>query len=92
MVKGVKLNPREVKRFINNIILAKSVFDKPTDELIVVQALSFHHDWNNFLDIITLDGKREGVLNDYKKITQDQVLKENLNTIWNETSLMRITI
>ena len=81
MVKGVKLNPREVKRFINNIILAKSVFDKPTDELIVAQALSFHHDWNKFFDLITPDETRARLLNDYKNLKQDSNFNLDLNKI-----------
>jgi hypothetical protein len=84
MVKGVKPNPREVKRFINNIILAKSVFDKPTDELIVVQALSFHQDWNKFLDLITPDELRGKLLNEYKNLKQDKDVNAELSKIRTE--------
>jgi hypothetical protein len=84
MVKGVKLNPREVKRFINNIILTKSVFDKPTDELIVVQALSFHRDWDKFLDLITPDEIRVKLLTDYKNLNQDGALSADLRNIQTE--------
>jgi hypothetical protein len=52
LVKAVELNPREVKRFINNVVLAKAVFDKPVDELIVVQALNFRRDWKRFFELI----------------------------------------
>jgi hypothetical protein len=45
IVKAVESNPRQVKRFINNIILAESVFGKPVDELIAVQALNFRQEW-----------------------------------------------
>lgn len=63
IVKGVQLNPREIKRFINSVTLAVSVFfpDHETlsiKELIAVQALSFRSDWKNFLDIITPDDSR----------------------------------
>jgi hypothetical protein len=50
IVKAVQLNPREVKRFVNTVILAKAVFDKPTDELIAIHALNFRREWNKFLE------------------------------------------
>ncbi len=60
LVKAIEANPREVKRFVNQIILAKSVFDKPVDNLIVVQALRFNPEWRWFLDyIISIDNKQE---------------------------------
>ena len=69
IVKAVELNPRQVKRFINNIILAKSVFSKPVDELIAVQALNFRKEWWKFLDLITLNHeRRRKFFNEYKKI------------------------
>ena len=52
-MKAVQLNPREVKRFINNVILAKSVFEKPVDQLIAVRALDFRTEWNKFFERIT---------------------------------------
>jgi hypothetical protein len=70
-VRAIKLNPREVKRFINNIILAKSVFNKPIDELIVIRALDFRRDWNNFLDLITPDTNREGFFKAYKELKEE---------------------
>lgn len=73
IVKAVELNPREVKRFINTIILVKSVFDKPIDELIAVQALSFRLDWNRFLELITPDETRMRFLNVYKKMLNEGV-------------------
>jgi hypothetical protein len=66
------LNPRQVKRFINNIILAESVFNKPVDELIAVQALNFRHEWRKFLDLITPnDDRRKTFFNEYKKIKEE---------------------
>jgi hypothetical protein len=53
IAKAVQLNPRQVKRFINNVIFMQAVFDKEIDELIVVQALSFRDNWRKFLEIIT---------------------------------------
>lgn len=37
IVKAVRLNPREIKRFINNVILARMVLGKPISELIAVR-------------------------------------------------------
>jgi len=70
IVKAVELNPRQVKRFINNIILAKSVFSKPVDELIVVQALHFRPEWNSFLELITPDDTRMKFLKEYKRLKE----------------------
>ena len=85
IVKAVQLNLREVKRFINNIILAKLVLGKPVDELIAVQALNYRRDWRNFLDLITSDKKREVFLNEYKK------LKQEGKDITNEEELVKFT-
>jgi len=87
IVKSVESNPREVKRFINNIILAESVFKKPIDELIVVQALRFRPEWNTFLELITPDDdERKTFLNEYKRLSEkvkttttsnrDEIIKE----------------
>jgi hypothetical protein len=72
IMKAVELNPRQVKRFINNVILAESVFGKPANELIVVQALNFRKEWWKFLDLITSnDERRKMFFNEYKKIKQE---------------------
>jgi hypothetical protein len=72
IVKAVESNPRQVKRFINNIILAESVFGKPVDQLIAVQALNFRQEWWKFLDLITPDDeKRRTFFNEYKKIKEE---------------------
>jgi hypothetical protein len=86
-VKAVELNPRQVKRFVNNIILAEAVFGKPIDELIVVQALNFRRDWNRFLELITPDEKRKNFLNEYNKLKgEGQIItsKEELDKFFNE--------
>ncbi|MEM2141433.1 MAG: P-loop NTPase fold protein [Nitrososphaera sp.] len=71
LIRAVESNPREIKRFINNIILAKAVFDKPVRNLIVVQALKFRRDWSKFLDFIAPTDVRREFLNDYKKLIKD---------------------
>jgi KAP-like P-loop domain-containing protein len=72
IIKAIELNPRQVKRFINNIILAESVFGKPVDELIAVQALNFRKEWWRFLDLITAnDERRKAFFNEYKKIREE---------------------
>ncbi|HKG89806.1 MAG TPA: pYEATS domain-containing protein [Nitrososphaeraceae archaeon] len=68
LVSAVEINPREAKRFINNIILAKSVFNKPVDRLLVVQVLSFRHEWGRFLTFITDDDTRKDFLSKYKTL------------------------
>jgi len=85
IVKAVELNPREVKRFINTIILVRSVFDKPIDELIAVQALNFRTDWNRFLELITLDDTRKRFLRIYKE------LRNSGKTIDNEADLVKFS-
>ena len=90
IVKAVQLNPREVKRFINNIILAKAVFGKPINELIVVQALNFRRDWNKFLELITPDETRKAFLIEYKKLKEQDVAisdEKHLVEIFNEEAL-----
>ena len=84
IVEAVQPNPREVKRFINNVILAKAVFDKPVGELIAVRALDFRTDWKNFLELVSPDDPRKKFLNEYKK------LKEDGRTITNEEDLDKL--
>lgn len=57
IVKAIEPNPRQVKRFVNNIILARAVFGKDIDidKLIAVQALRFRRGWNRFLELISED-------------------------------------
>jgi hypothetical protein len=67
IVSAIEPNPRQVKRFVNNIILAKAVFGKDVDidKLIAVQALNFNRDWNRFLELIISDKTREDFFKDY---------------------------
>jgi hypothetical protein len=55
IAKGVEPNPRLIKRFLNNIILAKGVFGQYVDfdRLIAVQTLIYRRDWNIFLELIS---------------------------------------
>ena len=67
LMKAVKTNPREAKRFVNDLILSRAAFDKPCDRLIVVQALKFRREWNNFLEFLTSglsDASRSDFLNE----------------------------
>jgi len=68
IIKAAEKNPREMKRFANNIILAQSIFDKPLSNLIAVQALRFRPEWNKFLSFITDDGKRKTFFEEYKNL------------------------
>lgn len=55
----VKPNPRQVKRFVNNIMIAKICYHKPMDELMVVYTLKYGPDeWNRFLEIIAVDDEK----------------------------------
>ncbi|HXT84439.1 MAG TPA: P-loop NTPase fold protein [Verrucomicrobiae bacterium] len=68
IVKAVERNPRQVKRFINNVILAKAVFNKDIDKLIVVRALDFREDWQKFLDLITPKDQRRKFFEVYQNL------------------------
>jgi hypothetical protein len=56
IAKAVELNPREVKRFINNFIVAHEIYSsnkvKP-EELLIVQALKFR--WDKFYSYVSTD-------------------------------------
>jgi KAP-like P-loop domain-containing protein len=63
---AVKKSPRDVKRFINSIILAKEILNEPaTDMLIAVHALKFRTEWNHFLDYMMDDVRRQQFLTKY---------------------------
>ncbi len=90
IAKAVQSNPRQLKRFINNIIFAKTVFnDRDIDKLIVVQALDFRHEWNKFLELITPKDKRKAFFKHYiEQKKADKVIrkKEDLDMLTKETS------
>lgn len=65
LVTAVKRNPRDAKRFINTIILAKAMIDKPVDELIAVHALLYRQEWRPFLNFIKSDEKRREFFEEY---------------------------
>ena len=90
IVKSVRLNPRELKRFINKVILAKSVLGKPIDGLIVVQALNFRRDWNTFLELLTPDEPRKSFFRWYQKLKEEGTTintKEDLDKLTQETAI-----
>jgi hypothetical protein len=71
IIKAVESNPRQLKRFINNVILAKAVFNNlriEFDGLIVVRALDFRREWNRFLELIIPDETRRKFCSEYKKL------------------------
>ncbi|MDQ3902909.1 MAG: hypothetical protein M3247_04530 [Thermoproteota archaeon] len=68
IIRAVEKYPREMKRFTNNIILAKSIFNKPLSNLIAVQALRFHPEWNRLLAIITDEEIRKSFFSDFKNL------------------------
>jgi hypothetical protein len=83
IVHAVEGNPRQVKRFINDVILARFVFKKPVDNLIAVEALKFRQEWNKFLEFIVPDDRREQFFIAYKKLKQDSHVLER----WKEEIL-----
>jgi hypothetical protein len=85
IVKAVELNPRQVKRFINNIILAQDVFNKDIDKLIAVRALDFRRDWQNFLELITPNDKRKKFFKGYLKLKDPE--RDNLKDITKKEEL-----
>jgi len=85
IVKAVESNPRQLKRFINNVILAKAVSNElPIDGLIAVRALDFRREWNRFSELMTPDETRTMFLSEYK------TLKARDITITNEEQLDKI--
>jgi len=72
IVRAVEKNPREVKRFINTVILAQAIFDRPIDNLLIVQALRFRSDWNQLLNLLMTDDKKNRFLNAYKQLNSPE--------------------
>jgi uncharacterized protein YjbI with pentapeptide repeats len=74
---GVELNPREVKRFINNFILSYEIYSinpaiKP-NELLAVQTLKVR--WNSFYRIISSDNEFRALLEKYTKMTATERIR-----------------
>ncbi len=97
IVKAVPLNPRQVKRFINTVILTKSVFNKDFDKLLVVQALNFRLEWKNILEFITRDDRRTEFIKKYKqlkhgtaKVTMEEFTKSMLDNYPSFTDIFGI--
>jgi hypothetical protein len=90
IVNAIEPNPRQVKRFINNIILAKAAFGKDIDKLITVQALNFRRDWKRFLELITPDETRMTFFADYYLPLKEKSPKEEGKVIISKDTLERI--
>lgn len=98
LISAIEANPREVKRFINNIILAQLIFKKDIEQLIAVNALRFRHEWNGFLIFIARDDKmRRQFFRAYASLRGDEkaldISKDDLNlyypNFFNETDSIR---
>ncbi len=54
IIKATQLNPRNIKRFVNSIVMAKEFFGqniKNIDQILAIQAFYFHGDkWIGFLE------------------------------------------
>ena len=77
LITAVKRNPRDVKRFINTIILAKAKVDKPVDELVAIHALLYREEWNGFLEFIIPNEKRKEFLEEYINIKKTSYPSED---------------
>jgi predicted KAP-like P-loop ATPase len=76
--ESIEKNPREIKRFLNNLIVALEIFKKKNiklDELLIVQILNMR--WNGFYNLImdSSDTFRKDVLELLEKNPED-ILKE----------------
>src|SRR5215211_3088328 len=56
IIKATQLNPRDIKRFINSIVLSRDIYGqdiKDIDKIISIQAFYFHgHKWIEFLKLL----------------------------------------
>jgi uncharacterized protein YjbI with pentapeptide repeats len=56
IIKATQLNPRDIKRFINSIVLARDIYGqdiKDIDKIIAIQAFYFHgRKWIEFLKLL----------------------------------------
>jgi uncharacterized protein YjbI with pentapeptide repeats/energy-coupling factor transporter ATP-binding protein EcfA2 len=56
IIKATELNPRDVKRFINSIVISHEIYGQGIDDIekiIVIQAFYFHGDkWIEFLELL----------------------------------------
>jgi uncharacterized protein YjbI with pentapeptide repeats len=72
IAKAVELNPREVKRFINNFIIAHQIFSDnekvEAKELLLVQALKVR--WNKFYSYISTDEKFREEVKKYVELSE----------------------
>jgi uncharacterized protein YjbI with pentapeptide repeats len=54
IIKATQLNPRDIKRFVNSIVMAKEFFGqniKNIDQILAIQAFYFHgYEWIDFLE------------------------------------------
>jgi Cdc6-like AAA superfamily ATPase len=98
IVNAIKNNPRDTKRFINDLIRTKAVFSTrnsqiaPIDQLIVVQALNFRAEWYKFLELIKPNLERKNILDIVSKKIDEEVREidetetKKIQTILNEDS------
>jgi predicted KAP-like P-loop ATPase len=73
IAKAVEFNPREVKRFINNFIIAREIFSGnegiKAEELLLVQALKIR--WSKFYSYISTDEKFKDEVKKYAEKSED---------------------
>ncbi len=88
IIKAIESNPRQVKRFVNTVILATMIYGKPIPELICVQALNFRQEWRAFLDYITIDAVRQEFFSRYNDITNKEKLDDLIKKLQYEKKIL----
>jgi hypothetical protein len=89
IARAAELNPREVKRFINNFIITYEIYsdliDKKritSEDLLLVQALKVR--WYAFYSVISTDEKFRQDVKKYVKLSDDEKIEEI--TEWRKTN------
>lgn len=88
IVKSAKMNPRDVKRFINSIVLSMYVYGNKVniDSMICIQAFYFHgQKWLQFLKMITTYYDRIEFLMHFILIIE----KRNMSTVEDVNNLLK---
>ena len=81
MLSIVNPNPRDVKRFLNSVLLAVASSNKPISELIAVQGLIYRKEWGDFLSLMLENSKRKEFLEQYLKNMDETYVKKDMGVI-----------
>ncbi len=81
--KVAESNPRGLKRFINNVILANEIFTIEKieyDQLLVVEALKGR--WNSFYLVYSTDAAFRSIISEFKEYSED--LRKTIFRYWDD--------